>query len=267
MLDSAAMNDLRLRFRDGSQPDIPLDTGVHALGRTAVGLAQVSLEAPALLRLSNDRRGIWLTVIDGLQGVHVNGRPVQQLALLRAGDSIHVNDCELLLQASIDGRDRMPPASVRDPTGNLRLALRGIGGPHHGRSLSLEQPRRIGSAANADLRIEGAGIAPEHALLEASNGQAILRQAAADILVNGQPVRQALLRSGDQLVFGMQHRFVLEGPPPAATPAPHPSLRPEADAPPHPPSRRHWTQHVPWLLVTALLLAASLSALLVFGAR
>lgn len=261
------MNDLRLRFCDGSQPDLPLDTGVHALGRTPAGLGPVDIDAPSLLRLSNDRRGVWLTVTEGMRGVHVNGRPVQQVAMLRAGDSIHANGCELLLYAANDDRDRALAAPVRDPAGNLRLALRGVGGAHHGRSLSLEKPRRVGSAANADLRIDGAGIAPEHALLEASNGQAMLRQAAADVLVNGRPVREALLRSGDQIVFGVQHRFVLEGPPPSVSlPTPRMQAQPDADAPPPLPSRG-WMQRVPWLLVTAGLLAAALSALLVFGAR
>lgn len=267
MLDSAAMNDLRLRFCNGSQPDLPLDTGVHALGHTPAGLGPVGLDAPALLRLSNDRRGIWLTVTEDMRGVHVNGRPVQQVAMLRAGDSIHANGCELLLYAANDDRDRAPAIPLRDPAGNLRLALRGIGGPHHGRSLSLEKPRRIGSAATADLRIQGNGIAAEHAVLEAVNGQALLRQAAADVLVNGRPVRDAALRSGDQIVFGTQHRFVLEGPPPSMPlPAPLVQAQPDADAPTLAPKRR-WTRRVPWLLVTAGLLAAALSALLVFGAR
>lgn len=261
------MNDLRLRFCDGSQPDLPLDAGIHALGRTPAGLGPVGLDAPALLRVSNDRRGIWLTVTEDRLGVHVNGRPVQQVAMLRAGDSIHTQGCELLLYAANDDRDRAPAATVRDPAGNLRLALRGVGGPHHGRSLSLDKPRKVGSAAGADLRIEGAGIAPEHALLEASGGQAMLRRAAADVLLNGRPVREAVLRSGDQIVFGAQHRFVLEGPPPSVPlPAPRTQPQADADAPVVAPDRR-WIQRVPWLLVTAGLLAAALSALLVFGAR
>ena len=260
------MNDLHLRFCDGRQPDLPLEPGVHALGRTPAGLGPVEAEAPALLQLCNDRRGIWMTVNEGMRGVHVNGRPVQQVAMLRAGDSIHADGSELLLYATDD--DRALPSStppLRDAAGNLRMVLRGVGGPYHGRCISLDRPRRVGSAATADLRIEGAGIAAEHAVLEAGNCHAVLRHAAADVLVNGKPVRQAVLYSGDQIAFGVQHRFVLEGPPPtpgtAATAAPS-----EADAPPAPP-RRRWTQGVPWLLLAALLLAAALTALLVFGAR
>ncbi len=261
------MNDLHLRFCDGRQPDLPLEPGVHALGRTPAGLGPVEAEGPALLQLCNDRRGVWMTVNEGMRGVHVNGRPVQQVAMLRAGDSIHADGSELLLYAANDDR-ALPPSTppVRDPAGNLRMVLRGVGGPYHGRCISLDRPRRVGSAAAADLRIEGAGIAAEHALLEAGNGLALLRHAAADVLVNGRPVRQAVLHSGDQIVFGVQHRFVLEGPPLPAPEPPRTAPSTEADAPPAPP-RRRWTQGVPWLLLAALLLAAALTALLVFGAR
>lgn len=267
MLDSAAMNDLHLRFCDGSQPDLSLAPGVHALGRTPAGLGPVDADSPALLQICNDRRGIWMTVNEGMRSVHVNGRPVQQVAMLRAGDSIHADGNELLLY-SADYDRTLPPQTppARDAAGNLRMVLRGIGGPYHGRCISLDHPRRVGSAAGADLRIDGAGIAAEHALLEAANGHAVLRHAAADVRVNGRPVRQAVLHSGDQIAFDLQHRFVLEGPPPSASGAARTAVSGEADAPPLPP-RRRWTQDTPWLLLAALLLAAALTALLVFGAR
>lgn len=266
------MNELRLRFSDGDQPDLVLGTGVHALGRRPDGLGPVDGEQPWLLQLCNDRRGIWLTVAEELRGVHVNGRPVQHVAMLRAGDSIHVDGSELLLTAANDGR--MPPQATgapRDPIGNLRLVLRGIGGTHHGRSISLETPRRIGRASDADIRIEGPGIAECHAMLEVVDGQAVLRNAESDVLVNGLRVREAVLQAGDQIAFDVQHRFVVEGPPPPpAGPSPSARLRQafadDADAAPIAP-RKTWLQRMPWLLVAAILLAAALSGLLLFGAR
>ena len=81
--------------------------------------------------------------------------------------------------------------------------------------------------------------------------------------------REALLRAGDQLAFGVQHRFVLEGPPALPTSlAGHSAQRyPEdVDAPPVP-AARGWAPRVPWLLVAAILLGAALSGLLLFGAR
>ena len=269
VLDCRPMSELRLRFSDGDQPDLAVGAGEHALGRLPTGLGPVDGEQPWLLRVSNDRRGLWLTVAEGLRGVHVNGRPVQHVAMLRAGDSIHVDGGELLLLAANADRVAAPVIAGRDPVGNLRLVLRGVGGNHHGRSLNLEKPRRIGSAADADLRIDGPGIAPQHALIEAVNGQAVLRDAAADVQVNGQRVRQALLQAGDQVAFDVQHRFVLEGPPPAAV-VPPPRVRDGNgdgfdDAPVE--GRRHWTLRIPWLLLAAILLSGALSVLLLFGER
>ena len=269
VLDCRPMSELRLRFSEGDQPDLLVGAGVHALGRLPTGLGPVDAGQPWLLRVSNDRRGLWLTVAEGLRGVHVNGRPVQHVAMLRAGDSIHVDGGELLLVAANTDRVAAPVITGRDPVGNLRLVLRGVGGNHHGRSLNLEKPRRIGSAADADLRIDGPGIAPHHALIEAVNGQAVLRDASADVQVNGQRVRQALLQAGDQVAFDVQHRFVLEGPPPAAV-VPPPRVRDGNgdgfdEAPVE--GRRHWTLRIPWLLLAAILLSGALSVLLLFGER
>ncbi len=267
------MKELRLRFCDGEQPDLMLGAGLHALGRLSNGLGPVDAEQPWLLQLCNDRRGIWLTVADDLRGVHVNGRPVQHVAMLRAGDSIHVDGGELLLAAANEPGHALPANhGPRDTAANsLRLVLRGIGGQHHGRSISLEQPRRIGRGSDADIRIEGQGIAEHHALIEAINGQAVLRDAQADVMVNGHRTRQALLQAGDQIAFDVQHRFVVEGAPPHATAGNatmqgHPGFGEDAEAYPHSP-RRRGLGRMPWLLLTAILLAAALSGLLVYGAR
>lgn len=265
------MSELRLRFLDGEQPDLVLSGGVHALGRLPTGLGPVEGEQPWLLKFCSDRRGIWLTVGDDVRGVHVNGRPVQHVALLRAGDSIHVDGGELLLTSANEQRP-LPhaAASPRDSLANLRMSLRGIGGQHHGRSISLEQPRRIGRAADADIRIEGPGIAEHHALIEGVNGQAVLRDAQADVHLNGYPVRQAVLRAGDQITFDVQHRFVLEGPPHLLAPLPNGRRNETAAANGDGNERPHARGakvRMPWLLLAALLMAASLSTLLLFGAR
>lgn len=263
------MDELRVRFCDGDQPDLVLGAGQHALGRLPTGLGPVALEGPWLLRLCNDRRGIWMTVAEGMRGIHVNGRPVQQVAMLRAGDSVHVDGAELLLL----GAPSAPEAATlnkeasRELASNLRLVLRGIGGSHHGRSLNLDTPVRIGSAPDATIRIQGERIAAEHAVVELRDGRIVLRDAADDVLVNGHRTRGTLLRNGDQIAFGVQHRFVVEAPPMAVQPAGGRSpYAADADLPPEA-MRPHWSGRVPWLLIAALLLAGALFALLAFGAR
>ena len=271
MLDFPPMNDLRLRFCDGEQPDLVLGSGVHALGRLPTGLGPVEGEQRWLLQICSDRRGIWLAVADDVRCVHVNGRPVQHLALLRAGDSIHVDGGELLLTAANEQRE-LPTGAVtpRDSIANLRLSLRGIGGQHHGRSISLEKPRRIGRAADADIRIEGPGIADQHAVIEGVNGMAVLRDAGADFLLNGLRVREAVLQAGDQIAFDVQHRFVLEGPPAsiATLPTGRRAVTSPSPGEDHLQRRRGLNVRVPWLLLLAAsLMAAMLALLLVYGTR
>jgi hypothetical protein len=266
------MNELRLRFCDGDQPDLLLGSGLHALGRLPNGLGPVESEQPWLVQLCNDRRGIWMTVADDLRGVHVNGRPVQHVAMLRAGDSIHVDGGELLLTSANAPGPVLPIANTRRdvPANGLRLVLRGIGGQHHGRSICLDQPRRIGRACDADIRIDGQNIGEHHAVVAAINGQAVLRDAQADVMVNGHRTRSAELLAGDQIAFDVQHRFVVEGPPPAAVSGNAKRAYPgfgDESAPPPRNRHRTWLQRVPWLLLAAVLLAAALTGLLLFGAR
>lgn len=272
MVDSPAMSELRLRFCNASQPDLVLGTGVHALGRTADGLEPVGDDAPWLLQLCNDRRGIWLAVADGGGGVHVNGRPVHHVAMLRAGDSIHVDGAELLLASEVPTPPRAADAGApREPVARLRYVLRGVGGSHHGRSISLEKTRRIGRAADADIQIDGPGIAERHAEVELAGHEITLRAGEHGVMVNGLRVRESRLVAGDQIAFDVQHRFVVEGPPlplpaTAASARAQGAFEDDLDAAPVPP-RQGWTRRVPWLLLAAILLAAALSALLLFGAR
>lgn len=256
------MSPLHLKFCDSDQPDLALGPGVQTIRPASSRPPPATAEAPWLLQLHHDRRGIWMTVADGVHGVHVNGRPVQQVAMLRPGDCIHVDGRKLLLYGAVDTQQPAAFAPPQDPAANLRLVLRGLGGRHHGRSVSLDQPRWIGSDANVDLPVEGEGIHGRHALIEVINGQVQLHQTADTVQVNGIATRAAILHGGDQITFGLRHRFVLEAPP---GPLPPPAANADdVDAAPEPPPRG-WARRVPWLLVAALLLAGGLSALLVFG--
>src|SRR3546814_20200350 len=98
----------------------------------------------------------------------------------------------------------LPGAALHEPTskgtGDPRVVLRGVGGQYHGRSFTLEQPRLVGRNAEADIRIDDPSFADRHARLDLRGDDIILRDlgSAAGTLVNGEPMRDALLRPGDQ---------------------------------------------------------------------
>lgn len=267
------MSALKLRYPNREQADLPLRAGVHAIGRDAGGRAVLVEDAgAAIAQLSVDRRGIWLQVREGLRGLHVNGRPVKRMAMLRAGDAIFLDGVELLLVD--DKPDPAPPFGVEIPA-DSRMVVRGVGGIHHGRCYTLDQPRVIGRAGDCDIRINEPAFADRHARLEAHADGVVLRDVGSvdGTVVNGNPVRHALLKPGDQLLLDGQHRFVIEAPTRqlSAAEALQAQLAQEAassDERPAPPSALPSSvRRMPWLLLAAVAMAGLLGLLLLYGAR
>lgn len=263
------MDTLRLRFA-GNDVDLPLAGGVHGIGRIdgpdgALGPVTAS---PAVA-FCVDRRGVWLTVPPETRGVHVNGRPVRRMAMLRVGDAIFVDGAEMRLVSSQP--PRQPSAGFADSgtePGDARVVLRGVGGQYHGRSFTLERPRLVGRAQEADIRIDEPAFADRHARLEIHGGEVVLRDlgSAEGSVVNGEPVRDAVLQAGDQVVFDAHHRFVVEAPTPVRGPRSVPDAALQPQAQPAPGAHGGGAMRLPWLLVAAALLAGLLALLLLFGA-
>ncbi len=271
MLDCRRVDTLRLRFPNLERDDLVLSPGVHAIGHAADGRpCLVDRPDDSLVQFCIDRRGAWLQLRDSAPGLHVNGRPVRRMAMLRAGDCVHIDGIELTLV----GGDPLPmPVTAPDPGGNdSRMVLRGVGGLHHGRCFNLDHSREIGRSSECGIRINEPAFAERHARLEPHQDGVLLRDLGSEqgTVVNGHRVRDALLRPGDQLVFSAQYRFVLESPLSGTSHA-APALRSDetdaeqADEPT--PSMASTMRRLPWLLLAALLLAGALTLLLMYGVR
>lgn len=267
------MDKLSLRYADPDRADAPLPPGVHALGRDAQGLpalvvGTVAAEVPdAFVQLSIDRRGMWMHVREGVRGLHVNGRPVRRMAALRAGDALHVDGHELTVVG--------PPPEARPPQpvaeDGERVLLRGVGGPNHGRCFGLRGGMRVGSAADAQLRLDAA-VSARMARVAVQDGALVVEadDPLVPVRVNGHARSRAALHVGDQVAFGA-HRFVVEAP----RVAPPPSLlrTDESEvlgAPalvPENVTGASSLRRIPWLLLAAAAMAGSLALLLMYGAR
>lgn len=257
---------MHLNGRDAG--DWPLHDGVHRIVREANGTVGVGDEARGALlaQLCVDKRGLWLQVANGVRGIHVNGRSVRRVAMLRAGDALYLDGVELLVQGR--SGDAMPLLELGiDTTGDTRMLLRGVGGPYHGRSIPLDRPRLVGRGREADILADEASVSQRHARMERHGDRVLLRDldSAEGSLVNGRRVRHAALVPGDQVVFGTQHRFVVEAPfAPAQAPEAAAAAEVATPVPAH--ASQASVKRWPWLLLAALLLAGALSALLLFGA-
>jgi hypothetical protein len=259
------MEGLKLRFPEHHHPEMPLATGVHAIGRIGDTVGLVGDDEAPSIRLFVDRRGVWMTVADGARGIHVNGRPVRRMAMLRLGDAIYLDGVEMVL-VSERPVEALPDAMRHAPGefgGDVRVVVRGVGGRHHGRSFTLDVPRLVGRSDEADIRIEDPAFAERHARIEMIGNRIALRDLGSGdgSVVNGEAVRDALLSPGDQIVFDQHHRFVIEAPAPpsqsggrtaaAAVEAASELPRPAAGG-----------RRLPWLLLTAVVLAAAIAGLL-----
>ncbi|WP_244671963.1 FHA domain-containing protein [Pseudoxanthomonas spadix] len=269
MLGSRRVRNLSLHFPQGRTADRALGTGVHRIVREASGTIGVGDAVPGalLVQMCLDRRGLWLQVPPGMRGVHVNGRPVRRMAMLRPGDTVYVDGVEVLVrgQAVAQAPHSAPHNGEPDP----RIVLRGIGGRHHGRAFPIGAGCVVGASREADIRVEGPHSGAQHARLSLHGGGVVLRHhdRAVTSVVNGLPVHEALLGAGDQVAFDPQSRFVVEIP--WGQPDPDASAAGEDPAPaaapttvkPSGPSMKRW----PWLLLAAAGLAGLLSLLLLFG--
>jgi hypothetical protein len=258
---------LRIRYPNGEQPDRRIGPGVHRFARDG-SLRGDEGDADAVLCL--DRRGAWLRLGDNALPTHVNGRAIRRMAMLRVGDSLWLDGTGILLLADDD------PVAQRSPQGagegvDSRIVLRGVGGQHHGRCFTLDRARLVGRSADCDLQVDDPAFPDRHARLELrGDGVALHGLSDEDSMVNGEPVRDAWLRPGDQLVFDAHHRFVVEWPGRPRSRAEGP-LQDESpgepalpDAAPSP-ARASSGRRLPWLLLAAVMIAAALSALLLFG--
>jgi len=239
------------------------------VGRDAAGQIGAVTRKDAWALLCNDRRGVWLQAGDPTRGVHVNGRRIRRMAMVRAGDALFAEGVEMIVLG--DAPAAAPGYQSPDGEFDARLVLRGVGGQHHGRSLSLDSVRTLGRARECDIRIDDAALGERHLQLLPHAEGLVLRcvDASAQCQVNGHAVREALLKPGDQLVVEGRHRFVVESPSPVIKNGPDDVAVAEFDtaAKASPEARARKPMRVPWLLVAAALLAGGLSLLLLYGAR
>lgn len=276
---------MRLTFPHGEHPGLRLQEGEVTIGSAAdnrIAIAGAGL-APQHARIVADRRGLWLHVRPGAAAVHLNARPVRELAMLRLGDVLHLEHVQMLVCADEDEIHQrglpanFPPASGAPGNGAPRVVLRGVAGSHFGRSYPVDRPLLIGRGESADIRLDNPAVAERHAQVELEGGRIALRRIGGQgVRVNGVEVSDCLLAPGDQIVIEPD-RFVVEAPgfdrprtpandlmfvPGSAYLGSDASADPESDAADACRSVAVW-----WLVAAAAVLAAAITALLVYGPR
>ena len=126
--------------------------------------------------------------------------------------------------------------------------LKGASGAVINQSFTLGDRTLIGSAEDCDVRIDSDGAGRQHAEIIEEDGSLILRNLASPgaTLLNGEPVEQASLGSGDEIRIA-NCRWVLQAP----GLRPQKVLTSEAVQPKR--------SYLLWLIVAGLLAAAAMA--------
>lgn len=258
---------MRLTFPNDEHPPVALgegEVGIGASPHLEVSLPGSDLSAEHV-RIRRNRLGCWLQVTPGAGPVHLNGRPVRELALLRAGDVLFLGHVQAVLTSDDAPVSGIPPAPPRSAVaGAQRAVLRGVGGAHFGRAFPFDRVLVLGRGKDVDVALEGVG-AGRLLQIELHPDGAVLRVVSAEgVRVNGHQVGDCRLRNGDQVTLGAC-RFVLDLP--GAEPSPDPgrakreasALEPVAEGAGARPGA------MGWLIAAAVLVAVLITALLLKG--
>lgn len=163
------------------------------------------------------RRGVTMSVTDRSAVVHVNGRPVREKAILRLGDLLAVGSVRLVMRPDVDRSEKPPKAAAEAEARSRytppRVVLRGVSGSYFGKVITLRAKTVIGRGNDCDIVLNEADMSRRHALIENTAEGLFLRDLGSvnGTFVNGTPVRDSVLKPGDQLAFD-QNRFLIEAP-------------------------------------------------------
>jgi len=289
---------VRLSFPNGEHADVKLAPGEIRIG--SAGDNEIVLRGdgirPHHASVLVDNRGVILRVHAHDAWTHLNARPIVDLALVRGGDLITVDQVRIAIKPADENALKpagasTPDASQQEFGAGSRVALRGLSGRNFGRAVPLLKPLVIGREASCDIVLDDDNaLAGKHARIEIAPEGAYLRSVdgRTEFEVNGVMRKDATLHGGDQITF-RQDRFLLEAPGlpargkarPAAPPSASPVLITQtlraitaadvAGATPPPPELHEDTLSSepaasPWLLILAgALIAAALAMLFLHG--
>lgn len=219
---------MKLVFPGGEHPQVLLGPGVNRVGSDP--LSNIVLDQPGVLpqhcQLHVTAHGVMLEVPHGTT-VAVNGRRVDGLIALRAGDSVTF-DHVLARLASIEpatvarsGSAPGFPLAANDDPGATAVrpvlpmyVLRGVSGGAFGRSYPLMGITTIGRAPECGLRLDDPGLSRVHArLLPTEDGVQLEDLGSTNgSYINDRRVLRGEVRPGDEIGFDtLRFRLMASG--------------------------------------------------------
>ena len=214
---------MKLVFPGGDHPQLLLDRGSYRIGSAPDAQVLLAGEGvqPEHAELQLGPHGASLRIPAGNQ-VEVNGRKVDGMIALRAGDVLGIGVVQARLVAMqaaaadavgapVQSAD-MAPTAVRPVV--PRYVLRAVSGNAFGRTQPVHASLGVGRADDAGLLLDGDGISRQHARLTPADDGVMVEDlgSANGTFVNGRRITREIARHGDEIGFDTQRfRLVVSG--------------------------------------------------------
>lgn len=254
---------MKLVFPGGEHPQVLLGPGVNRVGSDPEANVVINVPGvrPQHCLLHVTGTGVMLEVPQSGE-VTVNGRAVDGLISLRAGDAVTFHGVQARLaaiepaaavrklsdpwHAGSSANDDPGVTAVRPVT--PKFVLRGTAGRAFGRSIPLAGPVTVGRGPECSLRLDEPGLSRAHArLLATEHGVQVEDVGSSNgTFINGNRVLRGEARVGDEIGFDtMRFQLLAYGQPEASH-----EVKPTAA-----PSRRGWVVAAIILVVAAVTAA------------
>lgn len=205
-------NAMKLVFPGGEHPQVLLNSGINRIGSDPESEVRLFGTQPLRGQINVTAQGVMLQVPDGAP-VRVNGRDIDGLIALRAGDRIAFDDIEARLTALEAPATQEAGAGVAPANDDLgattvrvalpRYVLRGVAGRMFGRTVPMAGPITVGRAPECTLTLEDSGLSRLHArLLPTEEGVRVEDLGSTNgTTINGRRVLHGQAQVGDEIGF------------------------------------------------------------------
>jgi pSer/pThr/pTyr-binding forkhead associated (FHA) protein len=210
---------MKLVFAGGEHVPVTLTDGVTVVGAADDAGIQLAQPGIAPRHAQIERRGERVQLQPCADPVRLNGRPVRDAIVLKAGDTLEFASvrCRAVhATAEAEAVDR----STRMRAAVPRLVLRGVSGPTFGRSFGVGGEMVLGRQADCDVCIPIGEISRRHARIKPTPDGLLVEDldSANGTYINGKRIRSGMLHPGEELALDTV-RFMLLVPGAEVTPA------------------------------------------------
>src|SRR5690348_3541569 len=217
---------MKLVFAGGEHGPVTLTDGITVVGTAADAGILLSQPGIAPRHAQIERHGARVQLQPCADPVRLNGRPVRDAIVLKAGDTLEFADvrCRAVNTAA---EAELEDSSTRMRATVPRYVLRGVSGPTFGRSFGVGGEMVFGRQADCDVCIPINEISRRHARIRPANGGVLVEDldSANGSYINGKRIRSGLLHPGEELALDTVRFMLLAPGAEAATPVPAPAER------------------------------------------